>query len=319
MRIDALRKKIGKKFRPEDKKPQRLTENKIARIMKKYKISESQVAAKVKELNILKRSNTKIKVKKTSKKMRRVQKLIDNWNALETKMIGYVRNGISKSGMSERARLAYGVLLMMETGIRTGNEGSAEGYICNNKHIKEFGKTIRTYGLTTIQIDHTETNSTTIFLNFTGKKGVNNILDTAHPTLRKYYDVLINKKKPSDRLLNIDYKSLKKFVRSSVGSKFTPKDIRTAAVNLKFIDKVLAMAAKGILKPVSKKGEAKRILNSIIEYTADEIGHTKSVCRGAYLSPALVLHVEQSLYKPKEKESRLRKEKVRVQHTYRPV
>ena len=261
---------IGKRYKPEPKKRRK-----------------KPTAEKI--------ENEKVKVKKTNKKMKRVQKLIDNWQQLSNKMKQFIING---RGTSLRARLAYAVLLMMETGIRTGNEKSAEGYVCNNKYIKEYGKKIQTYGVTTIQVDHTETNSTTVFLNFTGKKGVNNILDAKNPVLRKYYDDIVRGKSGEDRLLDITYKQLKKFVASSVGSKFTPKDIRTAAVNLKFIAQLLSLKS---IKKTHKKGEARAVIKHLIEHTANEIGHTKGVCKGAYLSPSLLSYVEKKIYKPKEK------------------
>lgn len=274
MRLDAIHKKIGKSFKmPKVKRRKKLTPEK--------------------------KQQLQVSLKKSNKKFRKIQSLINNWDVLRNKMKNYIERGY---GTSITARLAYGVLLMMETGMRVGNEGSAEGYVCNNKYLPEFGKTIKTYGLTTINIDHVYRRNGTIFANFTGKKGVEQYLRTSEPTLVKYYTQIIGDRSKQAQFLGIDGEKsttrlFKAFVKRSIGPKFTPKDIRTASVNLRFIDNLKEMEPE----PQDKKGNVNRILNTLIEKTADQIGHTRGVCKSAYLSKTLVATIADRLYKPKEK------------------
>jgi DNA topoisomerase IB len=190
---------------------------------------------------------------------------------------------------------------MMETGIRTGNEGSAEGWICVNQIVcrktnkakglkkgdiiwrhPEYGKHVSTYGLTTLLQDHVSPhiqNRPGLTISFTGKKLVDQKLTTKHPTLIKYCP----NNGQGNLWLGISYPQLKKFVKKYVGSKYTPKDLRMIFVNLFGVDP----HKKDFAAATTKSGR-KKILSDAIEETANIIGHTKSVCRSAYLSQPML-------------------------------
>lgn len=236
-----------------------------------------------------------------SNKANRAAKLIAAWPSLQIKMSEMIERG---GGTTAHARLAYGTLLMMETGIRVGNEKSSEGWICENqiiarksnkaKGIKKgqviwqhpmFGKHVQTFGLTTLLHSHIRRcrSGKKIMINFTGKKLVDQSLIVRHPKLVKYCprgDV-------DDLFLGVSYHELKKFVKKYVGKGYTPKDLRMAKCNLLFIDKFGSKFAKQYMAATTK-GERKKLLAAAVEETANEIGHTKSVCRSAYLSAPLL-------------------------------
>lgn len=212
-----------------------------------------------------------------SVKENRVQKLVNSWDTLEDKLIRIIKRG---RGVSLSARCAYGLLLIMETGIRTGNESSAEGYICNQKHHADFGKSIKVYGLVTLLPQHLRLVNGKLYISFLGKKAVKQSLSTNHSIVTTYYQAirLLN----HNPFLGITYRQLRKFTSRYVGNEFTPKDIRTARVNLEFIarfDNNLSLKTKR---------EAKKYMASIIEDTAEKIGHTKGVCKKSYLSGNLL-------------------------------
>lgn len=231
-------------------------------------------------------------------KFNRAQKLINNWYDLKLKMESFVING---NGVTLRARCAYGILLTMETGIRIGNESSSEGYVCANKYLPEFGKIIKTYGLTTLTKEHIVRRSNTLYMKFCGKKGVHQSLHTSSPILLKYYNPILQLEHPT--FLGISYDDLYKFVKKSIGRQFTPKDIRTAFVNRIFV---------GVYEinkvPVYKKSEANALIRQTLEQTAEHVGHTKGVCKGAYVSKDLFELIKFALYaeviKRKEKKSK---------------
>jgi len=234
------------------------------------------------------------------RKENRAIRLIRMWSKLEAKLIRIIERG---GGVSETAICGYAVLLMMETGIRIGNESSAEGWICDNQIIcrkdnpakglkigdviwkhPEFGNHVKTYGLTTLLHSHVKKKGKKLEVSFVGKKLVDQNLVTRHPTLIQFKPT----GQPDDLFLGIDYYTLKKFIKKYVGSKYTPKDLRTAKVNLIFVDKFGAAKIQKEFSLATTKSGRKKVLGTAIEEVAGIIGHTKGVCKSAYLSAPLI-------------------------------
>ena len=88
--------------------------------------------------------------------------------------------------------------------------------------------------------------------------------------------------------MDLDYYTLKKFIKKSVGKGFSPKDIRTAKVNLIFISKFGRNPHRKAFETSTTKSGRKKVLSTCIEETADIIGHTKGVCKSAYLSKPMI-------------------------------
>lgn len=220
-------------------------------------------------------------------KENRVAKLLSDWEDLQAKMEAMTLRG---SARTETSRMAYGVLVIMETGIRVGNEGSAEGWICENQIVNKktgevvwrhplYGQHVQTFGLTTLLNQHVEKKRNSVGLYFAGKKLVDQTL-----TLRNRILVDYAPHGPDeDPWLGVRYRDLLKFVKKSVGRKFTPKDLRTAVVNLHFSKLFVSKYAKQYGKAI-KKSERKMLLKEAIAENANAIGHTPSVSKSAYLS-----------------------------------
>lgn len=252
-----------------------------------------------------------------SKKENRAAKLLDMWSDLETKMIGMIKRG---NGKSESARHAYGVLLMMETGIRIGNESSAEGWVCDFEILAKedgeyksgdkkgkkfrkgdviyqhplFGQHVRTYGLTSLLHSHVTKRTTFIEVSFTGKKHVAQDLEVRHPVLYRYMPT----GSPEELFLGITKHSLTKFIKRYVGRQFKPKDLRTACVNLQFINRFSRDPLASDFAEAPTKGARKKVLALAIEQTAEQIGHTKGVCKSAYLSSPLLRLIADAAVNP---------------------
>ena len=200
----------------------------------------------------------------------RSAKLLNRWPELTAKFERMVQAG---NGRTETARLAYAVLLIMKTAIRVGNEESAEGRVSINKWSPNFGQSVQTYGVTTLRNSHVVKCEAGLHLTFVGKKAVEQKLFTDNPTLKEYCP-----QGPADELwLGIEYPTLFAFVKRCVGDAFTPKDIRRAKVNKVFLE---------LLSEVETVN--KKTIRSLIEKTAEIIGHTKAVCKRSYLSPILL-------------------------------
>jgi hypothetical protein len=242
----------------------------------------------------------------------RAQKLLDRWQELEDKFAGMVERG---RGESEQARHAYACLLMMETGIRIGNEDSANGWVSENQIVakanttaksdnpklgikagdkikkgqviwqhEKFGEHVQTFGVTTLLNEHIALHNDHVELHFTGKKLVDQHLATTHPVLVTWCPT---GGKQSASWLCIDKASLTKFVKRFVGSHFKPKDLRTTCVNRVFIDLFTNPPFATRFAKATKQSECRKVLRATIEETAKRIGHTKGVCKSAYLSTAL--------------------------------
>lgn len=211
----------------------------------------------------------------------RVRKLIHDWDALTAKLRGMVVRGGAKT---ETSLLAYATLLMMETGIRVGNEESAEGFVSVDKWHEKHGQLVQTFGLTTLQGRHVSVKGGTLTLSFVGKKIVDQTLRTADPFLVRYAPVPAG---DGEVWLGVTYPMLYKFVKKYVGRQFKPKDIRAAKVNRLFIDNFAGPRAE-VFRAATKKSDRNRAVTECIEVTAETIGHTAGVCRSAYMSKPLL-------------------------------
>lgn len=261
----------------------------------------------------------------------RASKLLAQWDTLHTKMAGMVRRGRADT---ETSRCAYAVLIMMETGIRIGNEASSEGY----EPIKtEFVQTlaggyapvkkmidgayspnpdvdpdaprwarhdgewtlvadisrqeVQTFGLTTLRNEHVTPGKGKFTLAFTGKKAVEQELTVTHPVLVKYRPG----GEAGEPWLELDYYTLYKFFKRSVGRHYKPKDLRTACVNRMFCQRFHAHYAATYARQATKSGR-KAVLRACIEKVAAVVGHTSGVCKSAYLSKCLLQTITNADY-----------------------
>src|SRR5271168_2551126 len=84
------------------------------------------------------------------------------------------------------------IILMIQTGIRIGNEESA--------------KSVKTYGATTLLKKHVKIDGSKITLNFIGKDNVKQHLSLKDSKVAKVIKELIKNKGPSDRIFEVDGK-----------------------------------------------------------------------------------------------------------------
>lgn len=220
----------------------------------------------------------------------RAKKLLLQWSELYTKMLDMVDRGTNVT-MTYTAKCAWAVAVMMHTGIRVGNEASAEGYICVNAYKDQCGLKVKTYGLTTLLAKHCKIKNIkgnkVVVLNFVGKKLEDQTFIITDKFLVFGAEVLLSDKQKEDTLLDIGHYDLTKFVKKRIGKNFTIKDIRTAKVNSMFINRAEKIINEGI--SFGNKNEAKKFAVKIIEDVAENIGHTKAVCRRSYVSKELLL------------------------------
>ena len=158
-------------------------------------------------------------------KFNRYAKLGDMADELESGFQHLVESDIG----SVDGRCAYAALLMMNYGVRVGNEDSAEGYVSSMKQSK--GETVQTFGTTTLRNKHINFIDGKMDLHFLGKEQVENYVSIDDPFLVKYGKLFVQNS-PDEKWLGIDYDMMFDFVKRSVGEGFVPKDFRTFCANV---------------------------------------------------------------------------------------
>jgi DNA topoisomerase-1 len=188
-----------------------------------------------------------------------------------------------KTGTPREQVLAAIVKLLELTLIRVGND--------------EYARKNKSYGLTTLLCRHVNVSGSQILFEFRGKGGVQHNVAITHPELVKI--VRYCQSLPGRELFQypdeegkcraVSAADVNSFLREISGADFTAKDFRTWAGS------VFALSALRKLNCSSER-EAKKGLVSIIKAVAERLGNTPSVCRKAYIHPALLeVHIAGAL------------------------
>ncbi len=250
--------------------------------MKYYKINNDEILLFGNTNGSYKSNN------KTTSKFNRIAKIAQNYNEIYAKLINFLK------GKNElKQRLSFACLLMLESGIRIGNEKSSEGYISKVKGFE--GQEVQTYGLTTLKPEHIKFENEKMYLDFIGKKLVDQYIEVNNHLLiecgKKFYE--LNKDK--ETWLEINNYILVKFIKKYFGKKFIPKDLRVFRANVEGFN-----VSKEIMnreKPLKRK-EAKTEIREICEKTSEVLGNTPQICKKSYLDHRLLtFHLEERLKK----------------------
>ena len=210
-------------------------------------------------------------------KFNRATKLLYAFEELSDKFDGMIKRG---NGTSDVARMALAVKMMMYTGIRIGNESSAEGYMTKpHPNSKAKPKFVKTYGLTTLLPEHIIIAPRRTLLNFVGKKQVENSYQITGKLAKQ---VRVLHKTCEKTLFDVSAKQISYFIRKYVGEQFTPKDFRTMRAN---------MHASVILSEIlereetTTKREANAELKEIAVHVSQHLSNTPGVCKASYIDP----------------------------------
>lgn len=179
-----------------------------------------------------------------------------------------IKHFISKRDLSRDCVIANVIKLMEDLCIRVGNES----------YKKENG----TYGISTMLKSHFKNNT----LSFVGKKGIlHNKIITNHDSI-SFINRVLKIKGPylfydinGTRITSAD---LNDFLKQKVQSNITCKDIRTYCAN-----KIFTNFMNGIKKADTEKQRKSNVIKGI-DYTANELGNTRKVCRDSYLCPSVI-------------------------------
>ncbi len=210
-------------------------------------------------------------------KQKRAVKLAAKFEELDKKFDGMIERG---SYVSDTARCALACKLMMHTGIRIGNESSSEGYMTkphpNSKKEAEF---VKTYGLTTLLPSHIQVQRGKAFINFIGKKSVENSFLVTGVLAKQIKEVLATVA-DGETFLEVTAYELTKFIKRYVGRRFTPKDFRTMRANMYASEKIQEIIQR---EAPSTKREYNAEVKEICEYVAQKLNNTPGVCKKSYI------------------------------------
>lgn len=214
-------------------------------------------------------------------KYNRIVKLAMSFEELSEKFDRMIEKG---GYVTDTARCALACKMMMYTGIRIGNEGSAEGYITkphpNSKKEPEF---VQTYGLTTLLPEHVLVKGRTVYLNFIGKKQVENSF-TLTGELAKQVKEVLKTVEQGETFFEITEYELTKFIKRYVGRRFTPKDFRTLRANMCAWEKFSEICEREL---PSTKTEFNKEVKEIATYVSEYLNNTPGVCKASYIDSML--------------------------------
>lgn len=210
-------------------------------------------------------------------KFNRAVKLAVRFEELSRKFDGMIQRG---DYVTDTARCALACKMMMYTGIRIGNEGSAEGYITkphpNSNKKPEF---VKTYGLTTLLPEHVMVKGRKVYVNFIGKKQVENSF-TLTGDLAAQVRYMLRTVREGETLFEVTEYELTKFIKRYVGRRFTPKDFRTMRANMYAWER-LTQLCRGDLPRT--KTEYNREVKDVCTYVSEHLNNTPGVCKKSYI------------------------------------
>lgn len=215
-------------------------------------------------------------------KFNRAAKLAHLFNSLERRLTECVNhNPIS----TEISRSSLACLMLMHSGIRVGNEDSADGYMTqphpNQKDkVPEF---VKTYGLTTLKKEHFVIKDNSIDILFLGKKCVDNSFTIKHPVIIAGLRALLADCSPDKYVFGITDSELTKFIKTNAGQQFSPKDFRTLRANLEAWNFL-----NSVHESFMNKANYKSQVNMLYTYVASKLNNTKGVCKKSYVAPEIL-------------------------------
>jgi DNA topoisomerase-1 len=187
-----------------------------------------------------------------------------------------VASDIRRTGLPKEKVVATIVKLLEMTFARIGNE--------------EYARENRSFGLTTLRDRHVTVRGATVKFLFTGKSGrevsvaltdrrvarvIKRCEELPGQMLFQYIDA-----EGERRVVTSD--DVNQYLGEATGEDYTAKDFRTWAGT------VLAASALRKLVDFESESEARRNVISGIDSVARKLGHTRAVCRRAYVHPAVI-------------------------------
>jgi DNA topoisomerase-1 len=186
-----------------------------------------------------------------------------------------VNADLRRHGLPRERALAAIVRLLELTLFRVGN--------------REYARTNRSFGLTTLRDRHAEVQGNHIYLSFRGKSGVRNESDVNDPRLARIikacrdlpgYELFQYLDDAGERH-TVSSTDVNAYLREITDEEITAKDFRTwAGTNL-------AALVLREFERVDSEAMCKRAVVRAVERVAKHLGNSPAVCRRCYIHPAI--------------------------------
>ncbi len=216
-----------------------------------------------------------------SNKFNRAIKLATMYDELDTKLVGFIQRGNN----SLTAQLALATRLLIHTGIRVGNEDSAEGYTTKpHPNSKVEAKFVQTYGVTTLLVEHLRVRQNgQVLLNFLGKRQIENSF-VLYDDLAEQIGNLLKVKQKGEKMFDITAYELTKFIKTYVGKQFSPKDFRTTKANIEAWNYLQILRSEELPKT---KRQFNSEVRDILSHVSNCLNNTAGVCKKSYIDDML--------------------------------
>ena len=188
-----------------------------------------------------------------------------------------IRQDLSKPGLPQEKVLALLIEIMLQTGIRIGN----------NEYEKLYGS----IGLTTLKNKHVQFSGTEVKFHFKGKKGV--IQDISLRGRKLANAIRKCREIPGKELFQyytedgghqpLDSGDVNNYIKTISGGAFTAKDFRTWTGSLAAIE-----AFRNLEFEADTAAAIKRNVNQVLDEVAQFLGNTRTVCKKYYVHPAII-------------------------------
>jgi DNA topoisomerase-1 len=185
---------------------------------------------------------------------------------------------LKHDGLGRERVLATVVRLMNRAYFRVGSER----YAVNNK----------TFGIATLRKSHLEIQGNDLFFRYVGKKSIDQRRVVADTPLVEILRELLEL--PGERLFryvnedgtvsDVTAADINVYLKEILDGHYTSKDVRTWGGTVR------AATILADLGPADTTREAEKNLVLVCKLVATELGNTPSVCRNAYIHPAVLEH-----------------------------
>jgi DNA topoisomerase-1 len=187
-----------------------------------------------------------------------------------------VARDLNRKGLPREKVVATVVKLLETTFVRVGNE--------------EYARDNGSFGLTTLRNRHVRVNGATVRFLFRGKSGREievGVTDRRVASIVKRCEelpgqMLFQYIDESGARRTVTSDDVNTYLREAAGDAFTAKDFRTWAAT------VLAACALREVAQFESEAEATRNVLATIDGVARKLGHTRAICRRAYVHPAVI-------------------------------
>lgn len=191
-----------------------------------------------------------------------------------------VEKDLMRRGLPFEKVVALVVKLIESTSIRIGNDA--------------YKKLYGSFGLTTLRDRHVKFDKSTIWFEFTGKKGIQHKISLQSKRLanlvRKCKDIpgqeLFQYYDDNGRRHTIGSGDINCYLKEISGEDFTAKDFRAWAGS------VNAFCAFHDVGGFENQADCKRKIVTVIDSVAEKLGNTRSVCKKYYIHPTVIASYE---------------------------